>query len=419
MVPAMARLAPISQRRPRRPPHSQVPAGAIRLPPGYTARSLCDPESREAVSRWLRASPDHTLYHLPPYIDFLRAQNGVADVLLIAREGNPLFALPIHSWDATGLDGGYSGIVFPDTDREGVLRRSVCALAELLAANRRFPFRLCQSAQAPAYDDLARLTLLQCLLESVGIELDRMYVRLCPLDRLPTAEQIPVRPGRNPGAVAIDAEWMSDESLIHYDHSTRKKIRNAIQAGLTVEYVCASTASLREDAYARFQPLHTESWTRTGLLPKPPGYWLNMSDAVTDAGGEDLVVLVLDRDGKPLAGVLCHAYRERAIYWSGCTSAVGLERQANPLCMHAAILACRRQGVSVYELGRFRAGEKSAKERSVTNYKSHFGSTLVRVSSFSSKPTLPARVRAARAAAASEAMRRFSVALGRARARRL
>jgi hypothetical protein len=390
----------------------------LRLPQGCTARSLCDPDSREAVSRWLRGSPDHTLYHLPPYIEFLREQNGVADVLLLTRDGNPLFALPIHSWDATGLDGGYSGIVFPATAEEGILRRSVCALAELLAANRRFPLRFCQSAQAEAYEDLSRLTLMQFLLEGEGIRLDRMYVRLSRLESLPGADQIPVAPGRHPGALAIDGDWLADESLGAYDHSTRKKIRNAVQSGLTVEYVCAREASLREDAYARFQPVHRESWTRTGLLPKPPGYWPRMSEAIAAAGGEDLVVLALDPDGEALAGVLCHAYRERAIYWSGCTTAAGLERQANPLCMHGAIVACRRQGVRTYELGRFRAEEKSAKERNVTNYKSHFGSTLVRVTSFSSAPTMPARARAAYAGVLHEARRRFSVELGRARDRR-
>jgi Acetyltransferase (GNAT) domain len=390
----------------------------LRLPPRCTARSLCDPDTREAVTRWLRASPDHTLYHLPPYIDFLREQNGTADVLLIAREGNPLLALPVHSWDATGVDGGYSGVVFPATDGEGVLRRSVLVLAELLAVNRHIPFRLCQSAQARTYDDLARVTLLQFLLESAGIELDPVYVRLCPLERLPAAEAIPVAPGRHPGALAIDGDWLAGEPLGSYDHATRKKIRNAIQAGLTVEYVCAHDPTLRDGAYERFQPLHSESWTRTGLLPKPPGYWPRMSGAVAAAGGKDLVVLTLDRDGKPLAGVICHAYDQRGIYWSGCTSARGLELQANPLCMHAAILACRRQGVRTYELGRFRAEERSAKERSVTHYKSHFGGTLVRATSFSSTPAPPARVRAAGAAAAAEAMRRLSVALGRARAGR-
>src|ERR1700679_1117438 len=87
--------------------------GTLRMPDGFAERSLSDPESRDAVGRWLRRSPEHTIYHLAPYIDFLRAQGALADVFLISREGGTLFALAVHSWDATGVDGGYSGVVFP------------------------------------------------------------------------------------------------------------------------------------------------------------------------------------------------------------------------------------------------------------------------------------------------------------------
>jgi hypothetical protein len=128
-------------------------------------------------------------------------------------------------------------------------------------------------------------------------------------------------------------------------------------------------------------------------------------------------VLVLDRKGKPLAGVVCHAYQSRAIYWSGCSSAIGLRSRAHQLCLHGAIVAARRQQVRTFELGRFRPEETSPKERSVTAYKSQFGGDLVRITSFSSTPSLMARTRAARAEAVSEGMRRLSVALGRARAR--
>src|ERR1022692_2913798 len=285
---------------------------ALRLPPGCTMRSLSDPDSREAVTRWLRQSPDHTLYHLAPYLDFTRAQNGVADVFLISREGNELFALTVHSWSKAGIDSGYSGVIFPATRREGPLRRSVAALAELLAANRRFPFHILQSAQAPAYADLGRVTLLQQLLDSGGIALDQIYGRLCDLRGLGAPEEIPVAAGRRPGALALDANWLAGESLRAHDPDARNQIRQAIRRGLNVEYVRVAEPAARADAYARFQPLHEESWRRTGLLPKPPSYWPRMSEAVTASGGEDLVVLVLDGNGEPLAGVLCHAYQSRA-----------------------------------------------------------------------------------------------------------
>jgi hypothetical protein len=379
-------------------------------------RSLSDPDSSDAVTRWLCQSPDHTLYHLAPYLDFTRAQSGLADVFLISREGNALFALTAHSWNSTGIDSGYSGVVFPATRREAPLRRSVAALAALFAANRGFPFHIRQSAQAPAYDDLGRVTLLQQLIESEGIALDPIYGRLCELDHLGAPEEIPVAAGRRPSALALDSDWLTSESLRTYDPDARNQIRQAVRAGLTVEYVRVADPTARADAYARFQPLHEESWRRTGLLAKPPRYWPEMSEAVAASGGEDLVVLVLDGDGEPLAGVLCHAYQSRAIYWSGCSSARGLSSRANPLCLHGAIAACRRQGVGVFELGRARADESSSKERRVNSYKAQFGGSLVRITCFSSTPNLVARARAARSGAIFEGKRRLAVALARARA---
>jgi hypothetical protein len=374
-------------------------------------RLLSDRDSRDVVSGWLRRSPDHTLYHLGPYVEHLRAQNGAADVLLVSRDGNALFALAVQSWNGEGIDSGYSGVVFPATRREGSLRRSVAGLAALLAANRDLPFHICQSAQAATYEDPARVTLLQQLLESEGILLHPIYGRLCNLDHLPDPDEIPVTPSRHPGALTIDGDWLTGESLRMYDPDARNQIRQAIRSGLTVEYVCGRDAAARADGYARFQPIHEESWTRTGLLPKTPDHWLKLSEAIAASGGEDLIVLVLDREGE-------HAYRSRAIYWSGCSSAVGLSSRANPLCLHGAIVAARRRGVRTFELGRFRADETSRKERSVSDYKAQFGGSLVRITSFSSAPSLMARARAARAATVSEGRRRLAVALGRARARR-
>ncbi len=85
--------------------------------------------------------------------------------------------------------------------------------------------------------------------------------------------------------------------------------------------------------------------------------------------------------------------------------------------MHAAIVACRCQGVRVFELGRFRAAERSSKERSVTRYKSNFGGELLRVVSLRSSPSLSGRVRAARANAVFAVRRRVSLELARGRQR--
>ena len=163
--------------------------------------------------------------------------------------------------------------------------------------------------------------------------------------------------------------------------------------------------------------MHEESWTRTGLLAKTPAYWLSLSESIAASGGEDLVVLALDGEGETLAGVTCHVYQGRAIYWSGCSSAQGLRARANPLCLHGAIAACRRHGASKFEIGRFRAGETSEKVRAIDSYKSQFGGELVTITSFGTAPGLALRARTARANATFAARRRLALAIARARAR--
>ena len=338
-------------------------------------------------------------------------------MFLLARDGNELFALTVHSWTGMGVDSGYSGVVFPATRSERALHRSVAALAELLSANSHLQFRCIQSAQAPAYEDLPRMTLLQYLIESEGLVLDPIYGRLSAFEHMPDPGEIPTRPGRHPHAVSVDTDWLTADALREYDPDTRNQIRQAVRRGLTVEYVRTTDPSARADAYAQFQPLHEESWKRTGLIAKTPAYWLSLSDSIAASGGEDLVVLTLDSDGEPLAGVICHVYQGRAIYWSGCSSAQGLRQRANPLCLHGAIAACRRSGASKFEVGRFHARESSEKVRAIDDYKAQFGGELVRVTSFATVPGLVLRARTARANATFAARRRLAVEIARARAR--
>jgi hypothetical protein len=389
----------------------------LNLPKGCSVQRLSDPESRDGVARWLSESPDQTVYHRWPFIEFTRNENPLADVFLVSREGNQLFALTIHSWTGMGVESGYSGVVFPPTGSERTLRRSVAALAELFSANSHLQFRCLQSAQAPAYEDLARVTLLQYLIEDEGLVLESVYGRLSAFEHMPDPGQIPTGSGRHPHAVSLDADWLTADALRGYDPDTRNQIRQAVRRGLTVEYVRTADPSGRADAYARFQPLHEESWRRTGLLAKAPKYWPSLSESIAAGGGEDLVVLALDGQGEPLAGVTCHVYQGRAIYWSGCSSAQGLNARANPLCLHGAIAACRQLGAHKFEIGRFRAGETSQKVRAIDNYKAQFGGELVRITAFSTAPRLALRARTARANATFAARRQLAVALARARAR--
>jgi hypothetical protein len=63
---------------------------------------------------------------------------------------------------------------------------------------------------------------------------------------------------------------------------------------------------------------------------------------------------------------------------------------ANPLCLHAAIQACRQLGIRQFELQRFDARERKEKELAILKYKAQFGGGLVRVGGFQTKPPLTA-----------------------------
>jgi hypothetical protein len=355
------------------------PLGALRLsvPDGYRAHWLSDPRDREKVEHWTAASPDGSLYNTPAYIAFAREQNGRADLLWLAREGNPVLGLPIHPLAGPRITTGYAGAMFPGGPKETPLRRGVAALVALLAANRRLGFELLQSAQAPAYDDPARLTNLALLFARHRLGGPSLYSRV--LDIEPHGEGSTAQPD-------LSAELLLDNGLSPYRTELRNQIRQAIRNGLHATCSLPSSGVEAHAAYSEFTLLHRESWTRTGMTPHRQDYWTGLSRAILDGGGRDMVVCTRDGDGTALAAVICHLRDDRALYWAGASSERGLSLRANPLCLHAAIQACRQLGTEHFELGRFDARESSPKELTVTRYKAQFGGALVRIVGFRTRP---------------------------------
>jgi hypothetical protein len=350
----------------------------LRLPAGCSARLISDPDSETSVEEFVRSSPDHTVYHRKPYLDFARAENGRADLLLVTQGGNPQFALPLHPTRIlrVRIATGYSGVVFPPTRKESVLKRAVRCLGEFLSLNRHFHFECIQAAQAATYDDNGRVTLIARLLESEDLIQQSLYTRVLEL-----SPQDEASPSLDMGHGRLPASDYVDGDLQGYDPAVRNKIRQAAKSGLSIEYCLTDVEERRQAAYEAFQPVHAESWSRTGMEPHSLDYWLKLSRAVHDGGGSDLVVLAVDGD-KPVAGVTCHLYGSRAIYWAGASVAAGLKSKANPLSLHAAITLCRALGTRAFELGRFSARETSEKEIAITTYKAQFGGELLRVTSF-------------------------------------
>jgi hypothetical protein len=359
-----------------------TPPGGVRLsiPEGYRAHWLSEPEDRARVVRWTAASPDRSLYSTPAYVQFARERNGRADLLWLARDGNPLLGLPLHPLGDSRLTSGYSGAMFADGPRDATLRRGVKALTALLAANRRLGFELLQCAQAPAYEDPARLASLACLLARHGLQGPSLYSRI--LDVEPLAD-----PTSDPD---VRNELLLEHGLRPYQAELRNQIRQAIRNALhaTCSLPCADSEA--QAVYGEFTPLHRESWTRTGMTPHPLEYWTALTRAIVDGGGRDLIVYARDPDGTALAAAICHLRDDRALYWAGASSERGLATRANPLCLHAAIQACRQLGVRRFELGRFDARESSPKELALMRYKAQFGGELVRVVCLQTRPPIAA-----------------------------
>ncbi|MGA9315376.1 MAG: GNAT family N-acetyltransferase [Solirubrobacteraceae bacterium] len=369
----------------------------LKVPAGYAARWLSDAADCALVERWTSDSPEATVYHASSYVEFAREQNGYADLLWLTRAGNPVLGIPVYPAGAVHMRTGYSGVMFARGPRDAPLRRGVTALMALLDANACLGFEVLQCAQAPAYDDPAYLTSLEFLLASHRLHGPCLYSRVLDVERLTSgsgtsthAKSLMTRLTAGPDT---SSELLLEHGMAPYEAELRNQIRQAIRHGLRVTCALPSTEAEITNAYSEFTPLHRESWERTGMVPHPVEYWTGLARAVVAGGGRDMVVCARDGDGVPLAAVTCHLHGDRALYCAGASSERGLAARANPLCLHAAIQACRQLGVRHFELGRFDAQESSRKELAITRYKAQFGGGLVRIVGFRTQPSILAVVR--------------------------
>jgi hypothetical protein len=322
------------------------------------------------------------VYNTPAYVEFAHTQNGSGDLLWLAREGAPMLGLPVHPIGAVRVTTGYSGAMFADGPRDAVLRRGVAALEALLGANRKIGFEVLQATQSPAYDNPTRIAGLTYLLEREGHEPMRLYSRILDVEPI----------GRGSGEMPeIGSDLLLEQGLEPYQPELRNQIRQAIRSGLSVSCALPTTDAELQSVYSEFVVLHEESWRRTGMVPHSHSYWVALGQAILDGGGRDMVVCARDGDGRAVAAVTCHFRGERALYWAGASSERGLAARANPLCLHAAIQACRQLGVRHFELGRLHARESVEKELAILRYKSQFGGGLVPLAGLLREPSLLAR----------------------------
>jgi hypothetical protein len=336
-----------------------------------TAHLLSDGASAAAVEAFVLESPDHTVYHRPPYVDFARAQNGEADLVMLSTDGQALLAFPFHP-GRRRVSTGYAGVCF--RSGHSALRRGVTALGTLMRLNPRLRFQSLQSAQAPAVDDVSRAGLLACLIDSLDVRQEPLHTRLL---RLPAVGST-IRPP--PQTIVLDDSHLP--LLRGYDGDLRNQIRQASRRGVNASVVIPTNRREAADVYAKVMPIHTASWERTGMEPHTLAYLLGLESAVRNGGGSDVVVLAQNSAGEAIAAVTCHVYGDRAIYWSGCSLPAALSLRANPFCLHASVYALQKMGVRTFELGRFDATESDPKEISVTRYKDQFGGDVQRLLNF-------------------------------------
>jgi len=278
--------------------------------------------------------------------------------------------LPWHVSGRRTVSSGYAGACFAADRKESALRRSVRTLGAVLDANRSWRVQILQAAVAASYGQRSRATLLCSLFDGLRGGSLPLYSRVIDIGNAPNTE------------------------LGGYDADARNQVRQARRNGLVVEVVTPGTRAEALGVLRTYQQLHVTSWQRTGLRPHQLDYWLGLHDAVVEGGGTNVVVLVHDPNGVPVAGATCHLYNGRALYWSGCSTDDGLRLRANPLCLHAAVEACRHEGASWFELGRFNVVERDPKERSVTQYKSQFGGELLQLANVSPRRSVIGRSRA-------------------------
>ncbi len=163
-----------------------------------------------------------------------------------------------------------------------------------------------------------------------------------------------------------------DTILSGYASKRRYDIRRAQREGVTVAVSRVDSDEMARSIYSSIIDMHYESWTRTGLGPHTLQYWIDLSRAVRDSGGHDLVCRAYDQDGEILAVTVVHVQGKSTFYQMNSSSLKGQKLSANPYCLHAAITASNFWGAEYFELGRS-SMDASAKSKSISAYKNEFG----------------------------------------------
>lgn len=133
-----------------------------------------------------------------------------------------------------------------------------------------------------------------------------------------------------------------------HKNSTQRKIRRAEREGLVYE------EGRSEPMLNHFYRLLVQTRRRHNLPPQPMHWFQNLVQSF----GEALKIRLAFHGSQPIAGIITIRYKRTLLYKYGCSDA----RFHNLGCMHfllwRSILEAKREGLSVFDLGRSEWGAK-------------------------------------------------------------
>jgi hypothetical protein len=328
---------------------------------GYQLISLLDSEDAEAAS-FIQNSPELTIYHREEYIRFSQKYNGIADLYVIKRGGQSLVAFPLHRISFNKYTSGYSGILFPNSDNEKILRSSIQAFIAFLRKNPKLDFDFYQSLQAVGGLSRKRAACLGSIL-SKDLDLNGgTFSRVLNLDRIRDL-------------CATKGDGFNNLLLDCYD----SKIRNQIRTGLKKKPVVTSTviesnsSTNIEEKIRCLYPLLSECRNETGMGLKSSREWVDEVGAIVNSGGKAIIV-ELCLENQPCCAIITYVSMVSAIYWMGFSNTKGKRISAAAICLHYSIQQAEKLGVNHYEIGRtdHKQNRLNKKEIQIYNFKSQF-----------------------------------------------
>jgi len=204
---------------------------------------------------------------------------------------------------------------------------------------------------------------------------DILEVRLTDIAQ---ANMPPMRPAANPlwevGVyepmtvpprlfVPLDLLKSEEELRLGMDQDCRNEVSRAQREGvLTREGV--------ENELPLYHAIHASSWARTGARPQSLQHYQEMYRYL---GGDRIKIFFAEYQGKPVAAVMLHLFKDSAFYWGGCSYPDAQKVKANNLLLFSAVLWAKRAGLKRFGIGLFDcAPGANMKEYTVGKYKAQF-----------------------------------------------